>query len=180
VKPNPKSEIRNPKENPNNEVSNFGFRASDSPPKGRLLGVDYGSVRVGLAVSDQERRIASPLATYTRRSPELDAAYFRSLAQSEEIAAIILGLPVHTDGREGMKAKEAREFGKWLTRVTGLIVIFRDERFTTVEAEEALWSAGLTHKQRQARRDRVAAQMLLQGYLDAGCPAEMKPTGLDE
>jgi putative holliday junction resolvase len=180
TEPNPKSEPRNPKECLTGQVSDFGFGASDFPPKGRLLGVDYGSVRIGVAVSDRERRIASPLATYTRRSLELDAAHFRSLAQSEEIAAIILGLPVHTDGREGMKAKEARKFGKWLARVTGLIVIFRDERFTTVEAEEALWSAGLTHKQRQARRDHVAAQMLLQGYLDAGCPAEMKPTGLDE
>jgi putative Holliday junction resolvase len=180
VKPNLKSETRNLKENPNNEVSAFGFRASDFPPKGRLLGVDYGSVRIGLAVSDPERRIASPLATYTRRSPELDAAYFRSLVQSEQIAAIVLGLPVHTDGREGVKAKEAREFGKWLARVAGLMVIFRDERFTTVEAEEALWSAGLTHKQRKGRRDRVAAQMLLQGYLDDRCPGETKVRGLDE
>jgi putative pre-16S rRNA nuclease len=150
------------------------------PLAGRLLGVDYGSVRIGLAVSDRERRIASPLATYTCRSPELDAAHFRSVAVSEEIAAIVLGLPVHTDGREGVKAKEAREFGKWLARVTGLMVIFRDERFTTVEAEQALWSAGLTHKQRKARRDRVAAQMLLQGYLDAGSPGDEPLRGLDE
>jgi putative Holliday junction resolvase len=180
VKPNPNSETRNPKESPAGPVSDLGFRASDFPPKGRLLGVDYGSVRIGLAVSDVERRIASPLATYSRRSSELDAAYFRDVSQTEQIAAIVLGLPVHTDGREGVKAREARGFGQWLATVTGLMVIFRDERFTTVEAEEALWSAGLTHKQRKGRRDRVAAQILLQGYLDAGCPGETQVRGLDQ
>ena len=74
----------------------------------RLLGIDYGSVRVGLAVSDAERRIASPLATYTRRGQEQDARYFRTLAQQEEVAEIVLGLPVHMSGQEGQKAQEAR------------------------------------------------------------------------
>ena len=59
-----------------------------------------------------------------------------------------------------------------VARTTGLPVAFYDERFTTVEAESALWTAGLTHKRRKARRDKVAAQMLLQAYLDAGCPAD--------
>ncbi len=63
--------------------------------------------------------------------------------------------------------------------VQGLPVVFWDERFTTVEAEGHLWSAGLTNKRRKARRDRVAAQILLQSYLDAGCPAEQSPGTLD-
>ena len=84
----------------------------------------------------------------------------------------MVGLPVHTDGREGVKAVEARAFGRWLAETTGLPVVFWDERFSTVEAESALWQAGLTHKRRKARRDRVAAQILLQAYLDAGCPGE--------
>jgi putative Holliday junction resolvase len=137
---------------------------------GRLLGVDYGDVRVGLAVSDPDRILASPLATYTRRDAESDAAYFRQAVKAEEIVGIIVGLPLHTDGREGLKAKEAREFGGWLGTVTGLPVDFADERFTTVFAESALWNAGLTHKKRKERRDRVAAQLLLQTYLDAQCP----------
>ncbi|MCC6418085.1 MAG: Holliday junction resolvase RuvX [Gemmataceae bacterium] len=138
----------------------------------RLLGVDYGTVRVGLAVSDPERRIASPLTTYTRRGRAADALYFRALAEEEEAAGLLVGLPVHADGSEGKKAIEARQFGKWLGEVTGLPVAFYDERFTTVEAEAFLWGAGLTHKQRKERRDRVAAQILLQSYLDAGCPAD--------
>lgn len=141
----------------------------------RLLGVDYGSLRIGLAVSDPQRRLASPLAVYERRGRERDAEYFRALMTAEEIGGLVVGLPLHLDGREGRKAKEARAFGTWLAEITGLPVVFWDERFTTVEAESALWQAGLTHKQRKARRDRVAAQVLLQAYLDAGCPAEPQP-----
>jgi putative Holliday junction resolvase len=136
----------------------------------RLLGVDYGSVRVGLAVSDPGRKIAFPLATYTRRGTARDAAYFAELVREEGIGRIVVGLPVHLSGREGQKAEEARAFGRWLAEATGLPVVFWDERFTTVQAESALWEAGLTHKRRKERRDRVAAQMLLQAYLDAGCP----------
>ena len=138
----------------------------------RLLGVDYGSVRIGLAVSDAERRLASPLAVYARCGRERDGAYFRALATAEEIGGFVVGLPLHGDGREGQKANEARAFGAWLAEITGLPVIFWDERYSTVEAESALWQAGLTHKKRQARRDGVAAQILLQAYLDAGCPDE--------
>ena len=145
----------------------------------RLLGVDFGRVRVGLAVSDPERRIASPLATYHRRDTAKDAEFFRSLVVKEQVGALVVGLPVHLDGTEGQKAAEARAFGRWLGETTGLPVVFYDERFTTVEAESALWEAGLTHKRRKARRDRVAAQILLQAYLDAGCPAEPSAGPLD-
>jgi putative Holliday junction resolvase len=145
----------------------------------RLLGVDYGSVRVGLAISDPDRIVASPLATYTRRDADADAAYVRALVAAEEVGGLVVGLPVHLDGREGVKAQEARAYGAWLKEVTGLPVVFYDERFTTVQAESALWNAGLTHKRRKERRDRVAAQMLLQAYLDAGCPPEEAPRGLE-
>jgi putative Holliday junction resolvase len=146
----------------------------------RLLGVDYGSVRVGLAVSDPEGRIASPLTTYGRRDREQDGRYFKKLVAEEEIGALVVGLPVHMSGQEGGKAAEARQFGKWLAEVTGLSVVFFDERFTTVEAENFLLAAGLTSKRRKERRDRVAAQILLQAYLDAGCPAEEPTRPLDE
>jgi putative Holliday junction resolvase len=145
----------------------------------RLLGVDFGQVRVGLAVSDPERKFASPLATYERRGAQADAAYFRALVAQEGVGGLVVGLPVHGDGREGAKAAEARAFGAWLGTTTGLPVVYFDERFTTVLAEAALWDAGLTHKKRKARRDKVAAQMLLQAYLDAGCPAEAAPGPLD-
>ena len=145
----------------------------------RLLGVDYGSVRIGLSVSDAERTIASPLATWSRKGREPDARYFKRLVEEEEIGQIILGLPVHLDGSEGQKAAEARAFGKWLAEVTGLPIVYWDERFTSVEAENFLLGAGLTNKRRKQRRDRVAAQILLQSYVDAGCPGEQEVRPLD-
>jgi len=146
----------------------------------RLLGIDYGSVRIGLAVSDPDRKIASPLTTYERKSAERDAAYFRRVIDDEEVGGLVLGLPVHLNGTEGQKAKEVRTFARWLETATGLSPCFWDERFTTVEAEKHLLAAGLTNKRRKERRDRLAAQILLQTYLDAGCPAEETPRALDE
>lgn len=146
---------------------------------GRLLGVDFGTVRVGLAICDAERRIASPLTTYQRRDEARDSAYFRQLVAQEQVIGLVVGLPVHTNGTEGEKAKQARAYGAWLHQVTQLPIVFHDERFTTAFAESALWNAGLTHKQRKERRDRVAAQLLLQAYLEAGCPAESTPGPLE-
>src|SRR5204863_4357339 len=119
------------------------------------------------------------LATYARRDLEADARFLRELVQTESIVGLVVGLPVHLSGREGQKANEARVFGQWLAEVTGLPLVFYDERFTTVQAESALWQAGLTHKRRKDRRDRVAAQMLLQAYLNVGCPPEEPPRALE-
>lgn len=144
------------------------------------MGVDFGTVRVGLAVSDPGRKIAFPLTTYTRRAKDADAAWFRELARQELIVKLVVGLPVHAAGHEGTKAAEARAYGKWLAEVAGLPVAYYDERFTTVFAEESLWEAGLTHKKRKERRDRVAAQILLQAYIDAGCPEDANPGPLND
>lgn len=138
----------------------------------RLLGVDYGTVRVGLAISDPDRKFAFPLDVRQRAGAGADAAFFRDLIEREEVGGIVVGLPIHNDGSEGQKAAEARAFGAWLGKETGLAVAYHDERFTTVLAESALWEAGLTHKRRRERRDKVAAQMMLQAYLEAGCPVE--------
>jgi putative Holliday junction resolvase len=151
---------------------------ADSP--GRLLGVDFGTVRVGLAVSDPDRKFAFPLTTYTRRNNDLDADFYRTVIAEERVVSLVVGLPIHLSGREGQKAQESRTYGAWLTKATGLHVVFWDERFSTSEAESALWNAGLTHKKRKARRDRVAAQILLQAYLDAGCPERPTAGPLDE
>lgn len=147
--------------------------------RSRLLGVDHGNVRVGLAVCDPDRRIAFPLETRTRQGTDADAAFFRALVDREEVGGLVLGLPVHADGSESRQSAVVREYGAWLATVTGLPVTYYDERFTSVLAESALWQAGLTHKRRKERRDKVAAQMLLQAYLDAGCPAEPTPGALD-
>jgi putative Holliday junction resolvase len=144
------------------------------------LAIDPGKVRLGLAISDVDRRIASPFLTYTRRDPVQDARFLKKVVEDEEIAQIVIGLPVHLNGTEGEQAKAARRFGAWLYEATGVPCVFYDERFTTFEAESALWDAGLSHKKRKARRDQVAAQVLLRAYLEAGCPPEKRSTSLEE
>jgi putative holliday junction resolvase len=149
-------------------------------PRTRVLGIDPGKARLGLAVGDPDRRIASPLTTWTRRDLEQDGRFLKKVVADEEIGMVVVGLPVHLDGREGVQAKAAREFGAWLGALLGMPCVFWDERFTTREAEAHLWDAGLSHKRRKERRDQVAAQILLQTYLDDGCPAETTVRPMDE
>ncbi|HVT27072.1 MAG TPA: Holliday junction resolvase RuvX [Lacipirellulaceae bacterium] len=134
----------------------------------RIAGIDFGTVRIGVALADSDFAIASPFANYSRRTPTLDAEYFARLAKEEQIGRFVVGLPVHLHGGESEKSNEARAFGKWLQITTGVPVEFFDERFTTAEADELLGSAKLTKKQRQARRDQLAAQIMLTAYLESG------------
>ena len=137
----------------------------------RILAIDPGKVRVGLAICDVDRTIASPLALYTRRDAVQDTKYFKALVAEEKIGSLLIGLPVYMSGDEGPQAKLARAFGALLVEWTGLPVRYWDERYTTRFADAILWDAGLTHKKRKERRDPVAAQILLASYLEAGCPA---------
>jgi putative Holliday junction resolvase len=134
----------------------------------RIAGIDYGTVRIGIAMADTEVGIASPIANYTRRNESLDAEYFAEFTKQESIGQFVVGLPVHLHGGESQKSDEAREFGQWLGQVTGVPVVFFDERFTTTEADEFLSTANLTKKQRRARRDQLAAQIMLTAYLESG------------
>jgi putative Holliday junction resolvase len=136
----------------------------------RILAIDFGTRRIGAALSDPDRKIAFPLELYERRGPDLDARHYRELVKENDVDRIVVGLPLHTSGREGELAAQARAFGEWQGRVTGCQVIFFDERYTTVEAEHRLLDAGLTRQKRKALRDKLAAQIMLQSYLDAGCP----------
>ncbi len=136
----------------------------------RVLGIDFGTRRVGAAVSDPGRSIATPLEVYERRDWSRDAAHYRHLVREHDIDRIVVGLPLHTGGGESESSALARRWGAWLARETGVAVFFYDERYTTVEADEVLRSAGFKLKVRQARRDMLAARLLLQNYLDAGCP----------
>jgi len=147
---------------------------------GRIAGIDYGTVRVGIAISDRGRTIASPYETYTRRDAEQDARWFRRFVEDEGVTLLVVGLPVHLDGRESQKSQEARAFGAWLRDVTGLPVEFFDERFTTAEAEGYLAAAELTSKRRKKRRDMLAAQIMLAAYLESHGKGETEPGPLDD
>lgn len=146
------------------------------PEKGRLVGIDYGTKRIGIAVCTGERTIASPVEIYQRRDVSQETKYFRSLVEEHRPVGFVVGLPLHVGGEESQKCREARTFGQWLNQVTGLPVTFWDERYTSAVAEEYLLGAELTNKQRKKRIDMVAAQIMLQGFLDYHCPPPPRPT----
>jgi putative Holliday junction resolvase len=137
---------------------------------GRILGIDFGTKRIGAALSDPGRSIAFPLEVHERTTPERDAAHYRNLVAEENVERIVVGLPLHTSGQESGLSGLARDFGRWLAAVTARPVVFRDERYTSFDADDLLRGHGLKRKGRKARRDMLAAQILLQRYLDAGCP----------
>ena len=145
----------------------------------RIAGIDFGTVRIGIATADTEIGIAGPYENYNRRTPALDAEYFKRLAKEERIGRFVVGLPVHLSGSESQKSTEARAFGQWLGEVTGVPVEYFDERFTTSEADELLASVKFTKKQRQARRDQLAAQIMLAAYLEAGGRGQDSPGGIE-
>lgn len=149
-------------------------------PPGRLVGVDYGTVRIGIAITDPHRTLASPLDNYNRRGEKADAKYFCQLTEMESVATFVVGLPVHLDGHESQKSIEARAFGKWLGETTNVPVVFFDERFSSAEAEQLLGGAELTKKQRKARLDKLAAQIILSAYLESGQQADQAPRSLDD
>jgi putative Holliday junction resolvase len=137
------------------------------PRYGRLLGLDYGTKRLGLALSNAEQSIATPLATYVRRDSKQDARHLLQEVQEHRAVGLVVGLPVHMSGDEGEKAREARAFGHWAGQATKLPVAFADERYTSAMADDHLRAAHLGPRKRQSLRDMLAAQILLQGFLDS-------------
>jgi putative Holliday junction resolvase len=141
--------------------------ASRPAPPGRIAGIDFGTVRIGVALTDPERTLASPFESYNCRGPKLDANWFRRLANEEDVRLFVVGLPLHLDGHESPKSSQARQFGAWLREATGIPVEFHDERFSSVEAERMLLDAKLTSRRRKSRRDMLAAQIILTAYLES-------------
>jgi putative Holliday junction resolvase len=135
-------------------------------PTGRLLALDVGDVRIGLAVCDRDRVMASPYDQYTRRSDAKDAEYFRQMVAAEQIVGLVVGLPINMNGTEGPKAVAYRKYGEWLAGVLNLPVAFFDERLTTHAAQGILVDAGLSRQKRKERLDKLAATLILQSYLD--------------
>lgn len=150
------------------------------PTTGRLAAIDYGTVRLGVAITDPDQRLASPLENYTRRTPALDRQWLEQLVKTERIAGLVIGLPIHTSGQESQKSREARQFGQWVQEVTGLSVAFFDERFTSAHAEALLLDAELTKKRRKQRLDKLAAQILLTAYLELDSRGAEPPAALDD
>jgi putative Holliday junction resolvase len=142
---------------------------------GRVLGLDWGTKRIGIAVSDPEARLAFPAGCLVSRGPESDLEALCSLVKEREITRIVVGLPIHMDGRTGPEAEAARRFAEALAQATGLPVEMQDERWTTREAELALPTSGGSKRRRGRRRERgaldaAAATILLRTYLERTHP----------
>ncbi|MCP3996447.1 MAG: Holliday junction resolvase RuvX [bacterium] len=132
-----------------------------------MLGLDPGERRIGVALSDALGIIAQPHVVLDRR--EVDAvAQIKQLCAEYEVAAVVVGLPRSLSGEEGEAAVKARELGAAVGEATGCKIEFFDERFTTVQAESALIEGGMRRKKRRETIDKVAAAVMLQGYLDSG------------
>ena len=133
---------------------------------GRVLGLDLGDVRIGVAISDPERRLAVPLGTVHTGAPA-DLKAIAALVHEHDVTAVVVGLPLRMSGEAGTRATHARGFADALGSVLDVPVLLQDERLSTVEADRALKDAGAGGRARRGAVDRTAATIILQAWLDA-------------
>ena len=136
------------------------------PPKARLIGIDLGSKTIGLAISDVERRIASPLRTLRRGAFATNAETLTAIFSEHDIAGIVLGLPLDLDGRDNPRAQSTRAFGRNLSSRTDLPIVLWDERFSTAVVTRSLIENDVSRARRAQIVDKMAAAYILQGALD--------------
>jgi putative holliday junction resolvase len=142
---------------------------STLPSEGRLLAIDLGEVRIGLALSDPAQVMASPAETLQvpRNQDEPAVTALVNAAARHEAVGLVIGYPKRLDGREGAAGGRARWFAEQLTERTGLPVLLWDERFSTTEAERVMLGQDASRAERKESIDRVAAAVLLQGVLES-------------
>ncbi len=136
----------------------------------RVLALDVGKRRIGLAVSDELGLTAQGIETLERTTIREDLKRLAEIASSRGVGLLLLGNPLHMSGREGRQVEYVREFAGRLEAVTGLPVKFWDERLTTVEAQRVLRQSGISIAKRARAVDRLAAVILLESYLDSCRP----------
>ena len=137
----------------------------------RVLGIDLGSKRVGIATSDRSGTIASPLTVLQRgASQRLDHDAIAKIVIEEEAVAIVIGLPLNMDGSEGSAAKSARMEAERMATVVNVPIYIHDERRSTVEGDRVLMERGFNAQDRRKVIDKVAAAVILQSWLDSGMP----------
>jgi putative holliday junction resolvase len=138
------------------------------PPTGRILAVDWGELRIGVALSDESQVLATPLETLLRRQGKrFPMPRFLELSSIHKPVGILVGLPLSLEGEEGENASAAREVATTIARRTGLPVELWDERMSTARALEAIREQGGSTRGRKADVDSLAAAVLLQHFLDA-------------
>ena len=134
---------------------------------GRILGVDFGLKRVGLAVCDSLHILATPLPAFNTNSMRTSIDRVAEECSVQGVSGVVVGLPLNLDGSESVQSGRARAFARNLGKVTGLPVELYDERLTTVEADELLVEAGIRSAAERAKLvDSMAAKIILQSYID--------------
>lgn len=144
---------------------------------GRILALDLGRKRIGLALSDELGITAQGLDTMERTGRRDDIETLRRLAGERGVELFVIGDPLHMSGDASRQGDYTREFAQELERKTGIPVVFRDERWTSREAERALRGSGVARTSRKPAIDRVSAVLLLQSYLDSGARAALHDSG---
>ena len=134
----------------------------------RVMAIDYGDERIGLAVSDLLGMLAGEAWTMQEWNMERAAQRIAEEAKTREVGTLVLGLPKNMDGTEGPRAEKSREFKKMLENSSGLPVVLWDERRSSIEAHAILHAAGKREKQHRKTVDAVAASLILEGYLGSG------------
>jgi len=131
------------------------------------MGLDIGDKTIGIAVSDALLLTAQARPTLRRKNVESDIEAIRRLVLEDEVQEIVVGQPLHMDGRESSQSQKVARFAEQLRQVVPLPMVFWDERLTSFEAEQRLEEMGLNWRQRREQVDKIAAMIILQGYLDA-------------
>lgn len=137
----------------------------------RKLGLDIGTVRIGIAQSDMLGMLASNLETYTRKYIKVDVAHIVQIIQQNNIDTVVVGLPLKMNGEEGQSVQMVKDFVQELQaqlqeKNMQIPIVYQDERLTTVSAERVLLSANVRREKRKQVIDKIAAQIILQAYLD--------------
>jgi putative Holliday junction resolvase len=155
---------------PDDMASLLALMRNREERRGRVMGVDPGDARVGLAVSDEGRTLARPLETVRAESDRAAAEAIAAQARELAVDTIVVGHPVRMNGTLGPRAGRARELAVRIEDAARVRVVLWDERLSSVEAERMMRERGERAKGRKGRVDALAASVILQGYLDAGAP----------
>lgn len=140
---------------------------AESRKRSRILALDLGEKRIGVAVSDETQLIARSYSVIERNSRAADFAQIAEIVASEDVGSLLVGLPVELDGTEGPLAQWARDYGETLAEHLGLDLAFWDESFTSKEASASMRARGIRARDQKEWIDAVAAAFILQDYLDA-------------
>lgn len=131
----------------------------------RIMALDLGDTRIGIALSDTLKIIANGYETYTRKKNDDDFKYIADLIKEKEVDTVVLGLPVNMDGTLGDRADKTKQFAEKLKEYFDVKIVYQDERLTTVSAERALLEADMRRDKRKQVIDMVAATIILQSYM---------------